>query len=651
MFRRRLLILLGVFLAVLCGLLARAGVLQLVRGDAYRTMAEESMVSIRTTAGIRGRILDRNGVILAEDRACYDLCIDYRFMTAQPRWIRRQLRTIAQQIGVDLDTDTGKAKARAVYDARTAETWVLLERMGAAMGVDVDQRRRRIQYSVERIHRAVGKTVREEHSSHVLVGALDDSIAREVLLLGEISGISLVPSHRRYYPFGDIACHIIGGIGPVFREEMARHNHRPDELSWLERMRRNYRPGDRIGKTGVEAMSEKTLRPLRGYQRFEQISKLVEEVLPRDGSDVRLSIDIELQQRLTEVMKSHQHTGALVVLDVKTGDVLAMVSYPTYDLNTYRTDYPKLSRDVVGLPLLHRAVSACYAPGSTGKPITGLAAVGCGKITPHTLITCTGKNPHTRSGQPHCWIWRSYRSTHGEQDLVDALKHSCNSYFVEAAHRVGGPELTRWFGYFGFGQKPGTGLHEERSGTLGNEAYLRRMHGRGFYPSDAWNMSIGQGIFAASVLQLANAHATIARDGVFLSPKLVEGVRQARRELPLSAEALRAVREGMYKVVNESGGTAYKIFRHADLPVEICGKTGTAQVPPMRADLDGDGEKEIVRTGNHAWFAGFAPHNHPKIAFAILCEYAGSGGKNAGPVAADIIRVCSQMGYFPGGGR
>lgn len=329
MFRRRLLILLGVFLATLCGLLARAAVLQLVRGDAYRTMAEESMVSIRTTAGIRGRILDRKGVILAEDRACYDLCIDYRFMTAQERWIRSQLRIIAKQIGEDIKTDIGKARARAVYDQRTQDTWVLLERVGAAMDVDVDQRRRRIQYNVERIRRAVGNPVREERSSHVLVGALDEAIAHEVLLLGEISGISLTPSHRRYYPFGDVACHILGGIGPVFREEMERHNHSPAELSWLERMRRNYRPGDTIGKTGVEALAEKTLRPIRGFRRFEQISKLVEEQPPRDGKDVRLSIDIELQQRLTEVMKTHKHTGGLVVLDVATGDVLAMVSYPT----------------------------------------------------------------------------------------------------------------------------------------------------------------------------------------------------------------------------------------------------------------------------------------------------------------------------------
>ncbi|MBT3278708.1 MAG: hypothetical protein HN909_00700 [Phycisphaerales bacterium] len=665
MFRRRLIILLGLFFVTLFALGLRAAALQLFtvevadsqtpgakqemsRGDQYREEAEELMRVVRPTTGARGRILDRKGVILAEDRACYDLCIGYRFLVDEPCWVRDQHRQIAKTLGVDYDTESGQAKAEAAYAARKAKTWALLRSAGQAMDVDVDRRARRIRFCVEAIRRRVGTTVREERTSHVLVGTLTESLAQQIDLLGDIPGVVLKPSHGRYYPFGDIACHILGVTGQVTREEMTHHNYRPEELDWLERMRKNYRPGDTMGKTGVEALAEKLLRPVRGYQRFECFTKLVEEVAPQDGNDVTLTIDIELQQRLTEVFKSHNHTGALAVIDVESGDVLAMVSYPTYDLNTYRKNYAVLSRDVVRLPLIHRAVSACYAPGSTTKPVTGLSAIAAGRITPGTSLTCTGTNRHTRSGKPNCWIYRSYRSTHGPQIFEEALKHSCNIFFVEAAHRVGARHFGHWLEKFGFGQKPGTGLHEERSGMVATPERA----GRAITPGDAWNMSIGQGTFSASVLHVANAHAMIARGGTFLSTKLLsEGIPQVRRELNLSAASIRAAHDGMYRVVHEHGGTAYRAFQHADLPVDICGKTGTAQTSPMLADLDGDGQREVVRSGNHSWFAGFAPRKNPTLAFAVLCEYAGSGSRNAGPVAADIVKVCTNMGYLTGGQR
>ncbi|MBS3821907.1 MAG: hypothetical protein KGY81_09120, partial [Phycisphaerae bacterium] len=368
------------------------------------------------------------------------------------------------------------------------------------------------------------------------------------------------------------------------------------------------------------------------------------------------------QSRLTELLASSGRSGSIVVIDVESGEVLAMVSWPVFDLNTYRRDRLELETDQVNLPMLHRAVAAAYAPGSTVKPLTALAGLGAGKITPATTFNCPGYLYVAASGQKRhrCWL----RSGHGPVDLQRGIRESCNVYFNKIGSLLKAPLLTYWMGLFGFGEQPGTGLPGETSGVLATEAWLQANRMRGFLPSDKWFISIGQGVFAATPLQVANAHAAIARDGVFVAPRVIKDIEdgdgrsadvrppeQVRRELPIATEHARAVREGMHEVIHDSRGTAYTYWRSGlPLGVEACGKTGTAQVPPMRIDSNGDGEltvdDQVVRQGDHAWFAGFAPYRQPNIAFAVLIEYAGSGGRNAAPVAKEVIRACIAAGYL-----
>ena len=297
----------------------------------------------------------------------------------------------------------------------------------------------------------------------------------------------------------------------------------------------------------------------------------------------------------------------------------------------------------------------CYQPGSTVKPIAALAALTDGKIGLNTTIDCRGYlyNPDSF----RCWIWKRSHVGHGPLTVEEGLQHSCNVFFYELGNRLGAPRLCEWFGLFGLADKPGMGLPSERAGTVPTEAWLQKHHKRTFQPGDARFMAVGQGLLTVTPVHMANAIATIARDGVFLTPTIaLEGSpRQVRRDLPLAAAHLKAVREGMHRVVNDRQGTAYKYFHGPDVKplegIEICGKTGTATTAPQRIDSNEDGkidlEDEIVREGDTAWFVGFAPFHHPQIAVAVTVEYvgAGGGGGNAGPIAREIVRACQELGY------
>jgi penicillin-binding protein 2 len=718
MYKRRLQILMVCICLGLLVLLGRLGVLQLLRGDHYRAEAERALQSVQLLPGARGLIVDRNGVILAEDQACHQLSLDYGFIVhsiaTDRRWLGRRLQrywdehggevdpvaferfkrdvmetqamaeTLDEQLHwaqrsirqmrreLDLDTDT----ARERFERQFARGRGLAQEVAGEFGVNLDAAMERLLRKYERWSRHADRPVREQWQSHVVISGLDEDTANSLRpLLQETVGMGIEPGHRRYYPHGAIACHIIGLTTPVYQEDAERHNLEPDEAPWLERMLTNYLAGDVIGKTGVEAMYEAAethgkrtpvLRARRGYRRFSRPGETELTVPAEAGQTVRLTIDIELQARLTSLLARSGYggysSGSIVVIDVPTGEVLALVSWPVFDLNTYDDHRLELETDAIRLPMLHRAVAAAYAPGSTVKPITALAGLGAGKITPDTEFNCSGYMYVDANGKKHHRCWN--RTGHGPLNMVEALRQSCNVYFHKVASQLGAPLLTYWMGLFGFGEQPGTGLPGEKAGVLATANWLHAHRGRGYLPSDKWFFSIGQGVFAATPLQVANAHAAIARKGTYISPRIIKAIEpgdaasghiqppaQETLELPIPAEHVEAVQRGMYEVVNDRRGTAWKHWNVGlPLSVEACGKTGTAQVPPMRIDSNGDGrltdDDQIVRQGNHAWFAGFAPYREPKIAFAVLMEYAGSGGENAAPIAKETVRACIEAGYL-----
>ncbi|MCJ7545122.1 MAG: hypothetical protein MUP47_11290, partial [Phycisphaerae bacterium] len=386
----------------------------------------------------------------------------------------------------------------------------------------------------------------------------------------------------------------------------------------------------------VERKCEDLLRGHRGNRRLHRITgAALSETPAQNGRDVHLTLDIALQQELAALIPPRT-SGCIVVLSLPEGHVLAMVSVPGYDLNTYRESFAKLARDDLFFPLRHRAVSQLYAPGSTAKPIAALAGLGSGAIGLQTVFTCEGYFNPSDTTKFRCWTVARGMGGHGSLNVVEGLKHSCNVFFYHVGQEVGGPEMARWFGEFGFTSPPGLGLPEERAGIVDATPGV----------GESRLLAIGQGPVAVTPLHVANAMATIARDGLFRAPALVlEDAREVgSHQLALTGEQVAAVKEGMHKVVDEPGGTAYKVFHGEDaepLGIEVCGKTGTATMAALKTS---SGQR---REGDMAWFAGFAPYRDPQIAFAVVLEYVeGGGGANAGPVAREAIRACMKRGYL-----
>ncbi len=662
MYKQRIKVFLGLLAAVFLLLVGKLVQLQVIEGKQYRHNAEEAMRKVSILPVMRGKITDRKGRILAMDEPCFDLCLHYRLLTNDPVWIRDQTRQIARERRID------KAEAAVVYQQRADRTWAMARELAARAGMNLDAAAATAVEKVQAVRRIVNRdradeiSVREEEQCHPVIAGLDELTAIRLRTdADQMIGLSIEPSHRRWYPFGSDACHVIGMTGRVWPEEIESLNIKADQAPWLERMRSNYLPGDTIGKVGVEKMCEQYLRGRRGYRRYRLSGETLREEPTVQGGDVHLTLDIVLEKQIAEMFEAKGFTGAAVVLNlgepqVPMNEVLAMVSVPMYDLNDYAKNYPSLVTDEVRLPLMHRAIVQRYQPGSTVKPLAAIAALAEGVITTTSTIDCRGYMYNPDSFR--CWIYRRFGVGHGPLNVTEGLQHSCNIFFYTLGQRLGTRRLCEWFCMFGLAEPPGTGLPNERAGTVPTEQWLRARSNRGYQPGDARFMAVGQGLLTVTPLHMADAIATIARDGVFLSPMLAleAGPKQVRRDLPIAPAYIQAVKEGMYRVVNDRQGTAYKYFHGPGVtPVEgvdICGKTGTATTAPQRIDSNKNGRidqgDEIVRSGDTAWFVCFAPRDNPQIALAVTVEYvgAGGGGGNAGPIGLEIVRLCKNMGYI-----
>jgi penicillin-binding protein 2 len=650
MYKRRVKMLLALVGLVFLVIVTRLSQLQLFSGDQFRREIARRTWQDELLPASRGHILDRQGAILAVDEPCFDLCLDYRllfswtdgyggdpvrrpFRKKVAWWEGQQRRRILASIGLGEDRYS-KAQLRdlgaEMYRQRVANTWRVVRDL-AGSDAALTEACRAVVARVERLRDVSRhKNPREQFLAHPVVRGLDEATAVAVKSqLDDLVGVSVQPSFKRRYPYGRLACHVVGFTGQVSPEEQDRSS-RPDEEG------DPYLGGDIIGKSGVERMCEDLLRGQRGNRRLNRMTGATLGDMPAEnGHDVHLTLDLGLQEELTKLFPQGA-SGCIVVLSLPGGEVLAMVSLPTFDLNTYPDDCAALAGDDLYFPLRNRAVSQLYPPGSAVKPIAALAGLGSAAINLETTFFCTGYFDPSEPNAFRCWTVSRGMPGHGPMNTVEGLKHSCNVFFYHVGQAVGGRGMADWFGQFGFTDSPHLGLPEERAGIVSPS------------PTQAEGrlMAIGQGPVAVTPLHVANAMATIARDGVFCWPVLVlEGdCPRERRQLPLSPSQLAAVKLGMHKVVNEPDGTAYKPFHGGEfepLGVDVCGKTGTATTAVLRS---ADGR---LRQGDMAWFAGFAPYRNPQIAFAVVVEYVEGGGATvAGPVARETIRACLNRGYI-----
>lgn len=716
MFERRLKFVL--LLPALCGLiiLIRLYQLQIVRGDEYLRLADAALVSPKQfLPPLRGRILDRFGRVLVSDEPAHDVTVHYGVLSMSEPYLLRLAGSLCKQ---DLAwKDAAPAELEAEITSRIAGMWTTLQAVSGQSLRQLRDRRNSICKSVERLKRHIAEArrqsgadqpperirLKEEDMFHPILHDITPEQRTRIEL--ELSGLPFVrvePSVRRVWADDtESVCHVLGDLGQVSADTI---NDDPQIDDWLA----CYRPGDEAGVSGVERLGEQMLRGKRGFEERRLDGSLNAHAAPIDGLDVQLTIDLDLQRRVAEILaaavKDHPpSTGAsCVVVDIQSREVLAMVSVPTYRRPRTQDEYLALRDDAVHMPMLFRAVQAEYQPGSIMKPVALLAGFANNLVNPNETVFCTGQ---LIPGQDkwHCWThWRGLAG-HGAMNAQDAIKNSCNVYFYTLGQKIGAERLTAFYRAALRGQAaeplehPGTGLIEERPGLVPTREWMKQQRKRGFRQADGRNYAIGQGEMQVTPLQAANLFATLA-EGKYRAPTLIANDGRPRPSLDfpgVSADAWRLVRQGLYRCVNEEGGTAFKHARSAAM--EICGKTGSAECvsrvveqrftfevdqgagktewsvaaptveaacelldlpygtpvvkteplkrfPPTVAD-NGEGGK----VPTHAWFAGYAPYQNPRIALAVIVEYGGGGGHTAGPVARDIfeaLQACPQ-GYLP----
>ncbi len=580
---------LGGGMTLVFGILAgRLYQLQIRDGDQYMTEAEDNRINERLLAPPRGRIFDRFGVELANNRRNYRVLL------------------VAEQAtdGVEIALDT-IGKVIAISDAQ----------------------KKRVLATLAQNKKFVPVPVAENLSW--------EEFSRINLHLPYLPGVQPDVGETRDYPFNDELVHILGYVAQVSPEDK-KH----DDAALLDI------PGYRIGKRGIERQFDEKLRGTAGASRVEvnAYGRVIRE-LGHDagvpGQDIWLTIDREVQQFVAKRLGNE--SAACIVTDVATGDIIAMASTPGYDPNLFNVGIsPDQWRGLTEddhKPLLNKVMDGVYPPGSTFKPVVALAAVEAGLATPEYRVSCNGATTlgnHTF----HCWK----KGGHGTLDLEGGLKNSCDVFFYETARRLGIDKIQEVALKIGLGANTGIELPGEKPGFIPSRAWKQKRYGVAWQQGDTMSCGIGQGYVTATPLQMALEVSRIA-SGRNVSPRLVHMVgneltrREAAAPLDLSEQGLARVREGMNQVTNVPGGTAYA-FRIAEPGFEMAGKTGTAQVRAYSSEehLHGVTKNSALdwKLRDHGLFIAFAPVAQPKYACACLVEH-GSDGHPQVLMARDIL--------------
>ena len=453
-----------------------------------------------------------------------------------------------------------------------------------------------------------------------------------------LPGVEIETTSVRQYNT-EYAAHLLGTVGPIYAEEWSTYKEKG-----------GYTMNDTVGKSGAESAFESYLKGTSGRRAIERNengkiissqwltdSETGESLAPQPGQNVFLTIDIDLQQQVEDILASgvanlqskETKGAACVVLDVNSGEVLASASYPTYSLATYSQDYNELAADTEMSPLLNRALQGLYPPGSTFKMITAIAGLETGTVEPSTKIDDKGRYTFYSSPQPQCWYYRQYGRTHGLQNVTDAIMNSCNYYFYEVGRLVGIDKLDEYAAMFGLGQKTGIELTES-AGVVASPEFTESLGGT-WYEGNVLSVAIGQESTQVTPIQLANYIATLVNGGTRYSTHLLKSVKskdfsqvtytyepKVVSEIDIQDENLEAVKLGMLKLTTE--GSVSSAFK--DSPVLVGAKTGSAQVS--------------AQTESNAVFVCFAPYDDPQIAISIAVEHGGSGSE-LGKIAAQIV--------------
>ncbi len=591
LFTRRALLLGAGQASLFAALVGRLYYLQVIDADRYATLADDNRINLKLLTPPRGRILDYSGKPLAINRLNYRVVIVYE-------------------------------QARDVEGT--------LDSLGLLIDVS-DADRHRVVREVRRKRSFVPVVVREDLSW--------DEVAKVEINAPDLPGISIDVGQSRYYPHTESVGHILGYVGAVSEAELKAGG--DDPLLEL--------PDFRIGQTGIEKSYDTVLRGSAGTSQIEvnAVGRVVRELSRAEGQtghDVQLTIDIDLQESLRQ--KIGDESAGAVLMDIHSGEILAMVSAPAYDPNLFSSGLSAASWEELNsnpkTPLTNKAIAGQYSPGSTFKMTTALAALDAGVITAETEISCPGFY-NFGDVQFHCWR----KGGHGSVDLHRALTASCDVFFYETARRVGIDRLADMARRLGFGAELGIDIPGERPGLIPDRAWKLASLGQAWAQGETISCGIGQGYVTATPLQLAVMAARIANGGYAVTPHLCKAIddvpynqgKPAFRSIGVNPAHLLAIQKAMNSVCNEPGGTGYAA-RITEPGLEMAGKTGSAQTRRITAAEREKGLKDQRqlpwRERDNAVFVAFAPVSAPRYAIGMVVEH-GAHGAYIEPIARDIL--------------
>jgi len=476
-----------------------------------------------------------------------------------------------------------------------------------------------------------------------------DISRREVAYIEEnkmlLPGIRIKVEAIRNYTQKNFASHVIGYLGEVSKGEL--------KASKFGR----YEPGDMVGKNGLEKIYEFQLRGKKGFKEVEvDVSgrelKALRKLSPKTGNSLVLTLDSRVQGKLEtlmdEVLGENSVEGSAVVMKVQSGEIIAMVSKPSFDPNSFATGISTKQWSGLVLdeknPLQNRTIDGQYPPASTYKIVTAYAALAEKIIKPESTIFCPG---HFRLGKRDYRCWK--KRGHGNMNLHDALVQSCDVYFYTLGHRLGINNLAKYASKLGLGEVTGIELQGEKSGLVPSKQWKKKFKNEPWYPGETISASIGQGYNLVTPLQSARMISTIASGGLLVRPYLVKKIKDSDgnliqeffpeviKNIEIDSEILKHLKEGLRGVVHEAHGTGHRARLKN---VIVAGKTGTAQVVGMKPSDEIDPEEEIPYSfRDHAWFVAFAPYENPEVAVSVIIEHGGHGGATAAPIAGKILKT------------
>lgn len=654
-FNNRYLILIVITVLIAIIFIIRLFSLQIINGKEYREKSEKRMLRTEVITAPRGEIVDRNGVILATSKLSFN--IELYKVNVTPEEQNEALVSLIKILEENGDSiystfPINDNKSGFDFDSDEEENY-WKEEMGFDISLDFNQIIEKYieKYEISKYDRDTQiKIIQIKYEGNLNGYSLFTSatIAKNISEkshamieedIYELYGVNIVSVPIRYYPNGNLASHILGYVGKISNED------------YKEKKDEGYTVNSIVGKAGVELSFEKYLKGENGENKVEtdlqgNTSTKTTTKKATAGNTLTLTIDYRLQKVAEESLENtikglndgtlvgktiqEANAGAVVVLEVKTGEVLAMASYPDYDINALvrglsSKEWKELNNNSLN-PMYNRAISGRYSPGSTYKMLVGIAGLMNNKITVDEKILDTGIYPYGHN--PKCWLYSYYGRTHGYVNLSEALKGSCNCYFYEVGRRIGIDEIVKYSKMFGLGQKTGIELANEAQGSIAGE----NRDDDNWYLGMTLSAAIGQSDNAYTPIQLANYISTIANGGTLNKVSIIKkitneessedismteieeyssnftGVQFETKKTSIDASYINTIKEGMRAVTNDMGGTSYSLFK--DSKIEVAGKTGTSQL--------GNGS-------NNGIFVGFAPYDDPEIAVVAVIENGAEG--------------------------